>query len=143
MQRCGRLGWIIGVILLSVRPATADPVRITDGALDMGSIAGSLLLQGDGFLLSGGVTVNDGVFQPWLQCRLTPACVPGAVARPERPVVGLGPALNHGDGRRRGVQGRWRRQLERLGKRQLLRVCDSPGVHRRNRDAHRTVSLPG
>ena len=51
MQRCGRLGWIIGVILLSVRPATADPVRITDGALDMGSIAGPLLLQGDGFLI--------------------------------------------------------------------------------------------
>ena len=39
MQRCGRLGWIIGVILLSVGPATADPVRITGGALDMGSIS--------------------------------------------------------------------------------------------------------
>jgi hypothetical protein len=78
MQRCARLGWILAVILLSVRLATADPVRITNGALDMGSIAGSLLLHGEGFLLHGGVTVNDGVFQPWLQCRLTPACVPGA-----------------------------------------------------------------
>jgi hypothetical protein len=44
----------------------------------MGLTSGSLLLQGDGFLMNGGVTVGEGVFQPWLQCRLTPACVPGA-----------------------------------------------------------------
>ena len=77
-SRWGRLGFLVGVILLSIRPATADPIRITGGYLDMGSTAGSLLLQGDGFLLTGGVTVNDGVFRPWLQCRLTPSCVPGA-----------------------------------------------------------------
>ena len=58
MQRCGRLVWIVGVILLSVRPATADPVRITGGALDMGSTAGSLLLQGEEFMLTGGVTAT-------------------------------------------------------------------------------------
>jgi hypothetical protein len=74
----GRVGLLVGVILLSIRPAAADPVRITSGYLDMGSTAGSLLLLGEGFLLSGGVTVNDGVFQPWLQCRLGPSCVPGA-----------------------------------------------------------------
>ena len=77
--RWGRVGLLVGVILLSIRPAAADPVRITSGYLDMGSTAGSLLLLGDGFLLSGGVTVNDGVFQPWLQCRLGPSCVPGAL----------------------------------------------------------------
>jgi hypothetical protein len=59
-------------------PAAAEPIRITGGSLDMGLTSGSLLLQGDGFLMNGGVTVGEGVFQPWLQCRLTPACVPGA-----------------------------------------------------------------
>jgi hypothetical protein len=80
MKSCWvRLGiLVVGLSLLSIRPAIADPIRITSGFLDMGSTAGSLFLQGDGFLLTGGVTVNEGVFQPWLQCRLTPSCTPGA-----------------------------------------------------------------
>ena len=79
MKPCwGRLGIVVGIILLSIRSASAEPVRITGGALDMSLTSGSLLLQGDGFLMNGGVTVGEGVFQPWLQCRLTPACVPGA-----------------------------------------------------------------
>lgn len=78
MQRCGRFGWIVGVILLSVGPATANPVRITGGALDMASTTGSLLLQGEEFMLTGGVSATDGLFQPWLQCNLTPSCRPGA-----------------------------------------------------------------
>jgi hypothetical protein len=79
MQRCGRLGWIIGVILLSVQPATADPVRITGGSLDMVSTVGSLLLQGEEFILTGGVSATDGIFQPWQRCNLMPSCTPGAV----------------------------------------------------------------
>lgn len=79
MQRCGRLGWIIGVILLSVRPAAADPVRITGGSLDMVSTVGSLLLQGEEFILTGGVSATDGVFQPWQRCNLIPSCTPGAM----------------------------------------------------------------
>jgi hypothetical protein len=78
-QRCGRLGLIVGVILLSVRPATADPVLITGGYLDMTSTTGSLLLQGEEFMLTGGVSATDGVFQPWLQCNLIPSCIPGAM----------------------------------------------------------------
>ena len=79
MKPCwGRLVLVVGVILLASRPAAADPVRITGGSLDMGLTVGSLQLQGDEFLMTSGVTVGEGVFQPWLQCRLTPACVPGA-----------------------------------------------------------------
>ena len=64
MQRCGRFGWIIGVILLSVGPATADPVRITGGALDMASIAGPLLLQGEEFMLTEGSRSTTASFNP-------------------------------------------------------------------------------
>ena len=97
MQRCGRLGWIIGVILLSVRPATADPVRITDGALDMVSTVGSLLLQGEEFILTGGVSATDGVFQPWQRCNLIPSCTPGRNARSGRALDRLQYPLGDGD----------------------------------------------
>jgi hypothetical protein len=79
-QRCGRFGVIVGIMLFSARPATADPILITGGYLDMVSTTGSLLIQGDdNFTLSAAVSATDGVFQPWLQCRLTPSCVPGAM----------------------------------------------------------------
>jgi hypothetical protein len=57
--------------------ATADVIRVTGGALDMGNFSGTLDITGErGFALSSRVDAVSGLYWPWMQCNV-PSCTPG------------------------------------------------------------------
>src|SRR5688572_32308340 len=57
--------------------ASADPVQVTGGALDMGNFRGTLDITGErGFALSANVDAASGIYMPWEMCNL-PSCRPG------------------------------------------------------------------
>ena len=143
MQRCGRLGSIIGVILLSVGPATADPVRITDGALDMGSTAGSLLLQGEEFILSGGGVGHRRGLSTLAAVQSHPSCVPAQSldlgARWSGSSIRSATVTLHGETFNNVGGG----DSNASASVNFTAFCDCPGVHGRHRNAHRTLCFPG
>ena len=68
------------------RPASADPINITSGYLEMHPTFGPMVLVGDrGFTFSAGVDIVGGFFQPD-ECNFDPLrCTPGATLGPSGP----------------------------------------------------------
>lgn len=86
---------LVPVLLLTVAlsggTASADPIRITGGSLEMTGPTGVVALTGTrGFTLSARVSVFDGTFAPWESCRFVPTCVPGASIGLTGQFAGLG-----------------------------------------------------
>jgi hypothetical protein len=85
MRHMGILG-VCGILLGvgGVPVASAEPVRITAGHLDVQGPIATLVLAGErGFTFSSTVHVLDGSFAPYLQCQLS--CLPGSMCRSSQP----------------------------------------------------------
>ena len=74
-----QMGTALAILCLSV-PASADPIRITSGALDWNNSPAppdvSITLAADTFTFGSLASRTGGIFTPWLQC-LVPACTGG------------------------------------------------------------------
>jgi hypothetical protein len=70
------LAFACSLALGTARQASADPINITSGLLDMHLAAGPLQIAGDrGFTFGSHVDVSGGVFNPHSQCFV--GCMPG------------------------------------------------------------------